>query len=139
MTRRASPNVHLRVTRAPHRGRSRDARRPHGVPMTRIFAAETTSRPASEALEQRFAAEWNADVDTAALDSLALEQARINAEIAGLVQRMDADLPSLVDLDRITGRIAELLSRAEQVRIARAWAAARRAGDEARWAEYLPD
>lgn len=108
--------------------------------MTRIFAAETVSRPASEALERRFAADWIADgVDTAALDALALEQARINAAIADLVQRMDADVPSLVELDRITDRIAELLSRAEEVRIARAWAAARRAGDEARWSDYLPD
>lgn len=103
--------------------------------MTRILAADTMTRPASAVLERRFADDWTESaVDTAALDALALEQARIGVRIAGLVARMDGDTAAL---DLLTSEIAELLAQAEEIRIARAWAAARRAGDEARWAEYL--
>lgn len=106
--------------------------------MTRITAAATLTRPASSALEHRLAAGWSDDsLDTAALDALALEQARLGVEIARQVGRTGSGTMSLDDLEASTVRIAELLSKAEEVRVARAWATARRAGDEARWAEYL--
>ena len=106
--------------------------------MSTITLADTRVRAASSVLEAKLTADWSElTIDTAALDALAVQQARINAEIAPRVAGMQDGAATSAALDRITSEIAGLLAAGEELRLKRARAAARRAGDERRWRDWL--
>lgn len=86
--------------------------------MSMTRTAETTTRPAAEALRS-----WRTASARGGSNVLAMEQAVVMASVTERVARMDDSTLTPRALDVLTEEIAALLARAEELRLAEVLAA----------------